>query len=439
MKKLLAMLLSVVLVVSLCVGCGVPAPASSKPASTPAATPSSTPAANGDKEVLEFYHGYFHEESAWAPAKAMRDIYDEFAKQHADGSVEFKAIPVENKEDVMNNKVSGASFPDLIDLAGSSLSLSAISQNLVYDLKPYIDQENLKDAVGINYTQNDVDGKIYTVHDQLLTIGYWYNQKLLQDAGATMPDTWKTWDDFSKATKALRDKGIAPYSAGQGSYRAINAMLGLTEAGRKVMSGPLTEEAINSKEFEEAFKTVAKIDQENGAYAVPDFTASMGDFNAKKTALHFNGVWAAGGFKDDADFQPAIFPGGVSLSSAGGGLCVAAGMSEAKTQLALEFIKYMTSAEVQSKIFTLVGANPCNSTLDLNAIAKESGDSAAILLAKACSMANEATYVVGETQNVWGADVNTILMNKLSEVTVSSADVNAKFDELKKEILAVIS
>ena len=44
-------------------------------------------------------------------------------------------------------------------------------------------------------------------------------------------------------------------------------------------------------------------------------------------------------------------------------------MSDEKTELALEFIKYMTSAEVQEKIFTGVQANPCNTTVDLNALA----------------------------------------------------------------------
>ena len=34
-------------------------------------------------DVLEFYHGYYHEESEWPAAKVMRDIYDEFAKAHA--------------------------------------------------------------------------------------------------------------------------------------------------------------------------------------------------------------------------------------------------------------------------------------------------------------------------------------------------------------------
>ena len=60
-------------------------------------------------------------------------------------------------------------------------------------------------------------------------------------------------------------------------------------------------------------------------------------------------------------------------------------MSEEKTELALEFIKYMTSKEVQEKIFTEVQANPCNTTVDLNALAETSGDAATIKLAEACS------------------------------------------------------
>ena len=47
-----------------------------------------------DDKVLEFYHGYYQDASEWAPAQVMRDIYDEFAKEHADGEVEFKAIPI---------------------------------------------------------------------------------------------------------------------------------------------------------------------------------------------------------------------------------------------------------------------------------------------------------------------------------------------------------
>ena len=59
----------------------------------------------------------------------------------------------------------------------------------------------------------------------------------------------------------------------------------------------------------------------------------------------------------------------------------------------MEFVKYMTSDEVQTKIFKEVGANPCTTTLDLNKLA-EGSDEKTELLAEACSKANDAEYVV---------------------------------------------
>ena len=390
-----------------------------------------------DDKVLEFYHGYYQDASEWAPAQVMRDIYDEFAKEHADGEVEFKAIPTEDIDSVVENKVAGGSYPDMVDLA-------AISQDLLLDMKPYIDEEGIKDNVGINYTQNDVDGKIYTVHDQLLTLGYWYNDKVLKDAGATTPDTWKNWSDFEGAMEKVRSAGgdVYAYGAGQGSTRCFNAILGMSENGRKIVGEPLTEEAIESKEFEEAFKQVANMDQKNGssnASSNADDGANdwAADFNKGQSAVFFNGVWAAGGFEDTTNFKPAIFPGSVSLSSASGGITAANDMSDAEKELALEFVKYMTSDEVQTKIFKEVGANPCTTTLDLNALA-EGSDEKTKLLAEACSQANDAEYVIATIDSTWGTDIANAIGNKLIESTVSGTDVNAKFEELKSELIGLI-
>lgn len=44
----------------------------------------------------------------------------------------------------MNNKVASGEFPDVIDLAGNAVSLAAIEQKLVLDLKPYIDSNKLE-------------------------------------------------------------------------------------------------------------------------------------------------------------------------------------------------------------------------------------------------------------------------------------------------------
>lgn len=448
-KQLMSLVLAGAMTAAALTGCGSPAKntdatadkgAVTDAAETAAETAGTKAAKEGEKEVLEFYHGYYHDESEWAPAKAMRDIYDEFAKRHADGPVEFKAIPTEDIQSVVDNKVAGGAYPDMLDLAGNSVSLAAISQGLLYDLKPYIDEQGLKDQVGLNYTQNDVAGKIYTIHDQLNTLGFWYNEDIITQAGATLPDTWKTWDDFAAAMEKVRELGgdIYAYGAGEGSVHSFNAALGTTASGAAMLAGELTADAIASPEFAEAFKTIAALDQVNGSAntssSANDWSA---DFDAGKSAVFFNGVWAAGGFKGEGNFQPAIFPGGVALSSAGGGITVANNMSEEKTKLALEFVKYMTSEEVQTKIFKEVGANPCNSTLDLNELAS-GADRNTVLLAKACAQANSAATIVPAIDAVWGTDIRNAIANRLMEAAISGTDIDAKLEELKSELTALI-
>ncbi len=53
--------------------------------------------------------------------------------------------------DIMNNKVASGAFPDIID--NWAVTSLAIEQNLVMDLKPYIDEKKLQDNVGSNYTK----------------------------------------------------------------------------------------------------------------------------------------------------------------------------------------------------------------------------------------------------------------------------------------------
>lgn len=398
----------------------------------------------GEEDTLEFYHGYYHDESEWPAAKVMRDIYDEFAKTHADGEVKFEPIAVENRDEIVSAEVAGGNFPDMVD-CGLPLSLAAISQGLVLDLKPYIDENNLQDAVGLNYTQNDVDGHIYTVHDQLESRGLWYNTEVFEQAGITAEEAFKDWESFGAAMDKVHELGgdTYGYAAGQGSRYIINAVLASTEEGRELLKGELTPEGIESEAFAEAFKTAAKLDQANGSdHTTEDVGNLMDDFNKNgKAAVLFNGVWNASGI--DASLtdaiEPALFPGNIAIASAGGGLAVANNMSDEKTELALEFIKYMTSAEVQEKIFTGVQANPCNTTVDLNALAEESDDAATRKLAQACSQVNEADTVVIDMNYTWGSDVDKAIINALMECAVSGTDIDARFAALQTELIALVA
>ena len=345
-RKLVSTLLIATIGVSVLTGCGN---------SNSGKTDGDKKVASNEENVLEFYHGYYQDKSEWAAAQVMRDIYDEFAKEHSDGTVTFKPIPVENRDDIVSAKVAGGSFPDMVDVGGAGVPQAAISQNLVYDLKPYIDENKLQDAVGLNYTQHDVDGHIYTVHDQIESRGLWYNASIFERAGVSA-DALKDWNSFGDAmTKiASLNDGTYGYIGGQGSSYIVNSIMASTKSGKKMLESELTEETINSDEFANAFKTAAKLDQKNGSDHTTDDNGNlMAEFNTNgKVGVLFNGVWNASGIDASLvdSIEPSLFPGNIAIASAGGGLAISNKMSDEKTKLALEFIKYMTSKDVQEKI-----------------------------------------------------------------------------------------
>ena len=273
--------------------------------------------AYADDDVLEFYHGYYQDESEWAAAQVMRDIYDEFAKEHADGSVTFKPIAVENRDDIVSAQVAGGSFPDLVDVGGGGVPQAALSQDLVYDLKPYIDENGLQDAVGLNYTQHDMDGHIYAVHDQIESRGLWYNSDIFEKAGIT-EEAFADWDSFGEAMEKIcaLDEDVYGYIAGQGSSYIVNTVMASTDEGKKMLESELTEDTINSEEFAAAFKTAANLDQANGSEHTTDDNGNlMAEFNTNgKAGVLFNGVWNASGI--DASLtdaiEPALFPGNIA-------------------------------------------------------------------------------------------------------------------------------
>ena len=266
----------------------------------------------------------------------------------------------------------------------------------------------------------------------------------LKKAGIT-EEAFADWDSFGEAMEKIRalDEDVYGYIAGQGSSYIVNTVMASTDEGKKMLESELTEDTINSEEFAAAFKTAANLDQANGSEHTTDDNGNlMAEFNTNgKAGVLFNGVWNASGI--DASLtdaiEPALFPGNIAIASAGGGLAVANNMSDEKTELALEFIKYMTSAEVQEKIFTGVQANPCNTTVDLNALAEESDDAATRKLAQACSQVNEADTVVIDMNYTWGSDVDKAIINALMECAVSGTDIDARFAALQTELIALVA
>lgn len=230
MKKILALLLASLLLIGLFAGCAKQetAPVQQEqttttepaPAEQPAEQPSEQPE-NTELPTITFVHGYYHDESEWAAAAQMRQIYQDFADLHKD---EFNFVAVADEsgaEGIYNtalNDISGGKFYDIADFGGWNIVPVASAAGLILDLKPYLDEDaGFKAGAGVCYDQNlTADGKIYSVREQIEAVGFWYNEALFAQAGAKVPADWSTWADFEEAVDKLVDAGITPFGLNAG-------------------------------------------------------------------------------------------------------------------------------------------------------------------------------------------------------------------------------
>ena len=143
--------------------------------------------------------------------------------------------------------------------------------------------------------------------------------------------------------------------------------------------------------------------------------------------------------KDNKALQPGLYPGGVAISAAGGGITISNQLSEPKKKLALEFLEYMTSEKVQKVIFEKVGANPANSKVDIDGIVKANSDPTVQILGKALKQVHGANQTVTTIANAWGGDVKDALINALTESAADGVNIEQKVQETKDVLKALIN
>lgn len=406
------------------------------------------------KELPEitFYHGFFQDD--WQPAVEMRKMYDEFAELHKAEFI-FKAVAMESGGEGVYNKctqeIAAGKVPDIVDLTGYNVIPAASSADLIVDFKPYIDADvDFKAGIGINYDQNNKDGKIYTVREQLETMGFWYNEDLFIKAGADTPDKWKTWADFGVAVAKLKESKAVetPFTLSQGWTTNIlfTSLMMASEDGRNMLAGNVTD--FNNDAFKTAvtFLKENALDQVESDYFVAgDSDKFREDFFTGKSAMLFNGVWESGSFVGDnitidvKNIKPAVFPTAeegktAAIVSASPGYMIAKNQDQAKIDACIEFVKYMTSKEIADKILTKVMAMPSSTVTDFSKLEFDNnGDVVISNLVTACKFAGGSDYQIAALGVNWGQDISDAIDGKyagLKDGTKTVEDVVSELNQL---------
>ena len=182
---------------------------------------------------------------------------------------------------------------------------------------------------------------------------------------------------------------------------------------------------------------LAKIDAAHFGPGGDDDNQYMDDFTSGDSAMLFNGVWATGDFVDCEagieNLKPAVFPTDdgkkAGLLSGGCGFVVSDSLSDEQKAICVEFIKYMTSPEIASRIVENgIGMVP-STTVNYDEAAAKVESTEGKLLVEACRTLQSADVQVLGWGNTFG-DMEGEIQNKYAGLKEGSKTPQQLVEEL---------
>lgn len=327
----------------------------------------------GGKVTLTWWHNANAE-----PGKSFwQTVADEYTAK--DPNVTIEVVPMQNEQFKTKIPIAlqGQDPPDVFQSWGGGQLADQVSSGRVMDIteatKSWIGE--LGSAAG----GWQVEGKQYAVPYSLGIVGFWYNKELFAKAGISTPPA--TWDELLAAIGKLKAANVAPIALGAKdrwpdafywgylATRICNEQV-LKDSQAKyeftdpcwVQAGATMQQLIDAKPFQNGFLATPA---QQGA------TSAAGLLANGKAAMELQGHWNPGvmtpltpdqkGLGDKLGWFPfpAVPTGAGDPKAAFGGGDGFACSYKAPEQCA-DFLKYVTSADVQSRWAKLNVGLPVN-------------------------------------------------------------------------------
>lgn len=330
-----------ILVAVFAAGCGRKQAASTQPAAPAAAEKSGGPV---ELTIWETYRETEH-------ALFMK-IVDEFMAAHPNISIKVEQIPWGGHQAKILTAMATKSTPDVarIDVAWVT---KLAKKGGILALDEYGAAEIKDDFVPAAMASNIVDGKIYGLPDQTNCAVLFYNKDHFKAAGLDPEKPPKTWEEFVEYGKKLTNEAAGRYGFGMDNtlwwtfpfFSTFGAKF-LDESGTKcVLNSP---EGIKALQFKVDLYRKYKI--EAGAWIAGGVNPETG-FQSGKYSMILDGPWNVARYRDAGlNFGVALVPAGPAgtASNVGGTNMVVFNTCKHPKE-AFEFLKYLTSPEVQAR------------------------------------------------------------------------------------------
>lgn len=258
--------------------------------------------------------------------------------------------------------------------------------------------------------------KTVAPNDELLNIplnasyeGLIVNKKLFEDNNLDLPTDW---DKFMEAIKTFQEKDIIPVSASMNLPVYLIEHAVLASGGAKSHAKGFEDEIPDS--YVEGLDLIKDL-YDKGAF--PEDTLSLADdeaaqqyFQSGEAAMMLNGSWAIGDLPDDIADNSTVMPmpappnssdydGNQVISQFSEGWFVSQDAYDAdKKEAAVEFLKFMTSKDADTKFANAYGAVPSVKGVEVEADTQaakdgfEMAENASALEPSADSFVSEKVY-----------------------------------------------
>lgn len=299
----------------------------------------------------------------------MAEAGKEYEAAHPGVKLEFPTLENEAFKSKLTTLLQSPDAPDFFHSWGGGVFEDQAKAGVLRPIDDLLTQD-ARDAVGqagvAHFTA--ADGHIYGIGRNVQGVMFWYNKKLLADAGVD-PASLATWDGFLAGVKKLKDAGITPLVLGgkdkwpaqfywayliirnaghDGFYAAKAGENGGFNAEAIIRAGNMLNDLAALQPFQEGYQAASYGD-------------ACGIFGDQKGAMHLMGEWDYNCAKDASvskegvgDDNLGLMPFPTIEGGAGQPTDSLGGMegyvfSKAADDEAVRFVEWFNSKDIQSR------------------------------------------------------------------------------------------
>lgn len=376
-----------------------------------------------------------------AQVEGYKKIIEKFNESNEyDATVECVYYANSDYKTALSTMMASDSEPDIIFTWELGYLGNYVNGGKIVSLQSYLDEDQ-DWASTFNGGVLDLltyDGEIYGIPTQQCMGIMYYNTRIFEENGLSVPTTW---EEFENVCATLKENGVTPMAL---ASTAADAWL-VSQYIQEISNGISGYELFDSlyqgtgKWNDDAFVQAATLfqDQVNAGYFEDGFTGVTGDearefFRMGMTAMYFNGSWEISTVSDEASSPEAaniscfVLPKydpaneGVTLGSVDTSFAITKNCEN--VDAAVAFLKFWSNEENASMLAYDYGRMPCTN-YELNA------DNLNPLMSTCISQLSEQ-----KNMTPWYDRVDADLGNEFNNQCVSIAngdDPQACFDALQ--------